>query len=250
MQEKRDGDPVISGECRVEAISPTGQALLLNGLRLRLDLHLKAHAATDTAPGLGHASVRFETDRLHALVARTPAYQLWSVLAGVATLALASSIWIWGGATAPPNLQNLDGAGPGALPALTTPPPRANGVPEAKPPVVQPVVADPASAVVVAPVVAPRLEPPAAAEGVLPPPRARTTEGALRATPPTPASGGRAPVTSHPAAASARPNAARATAGNPQRTSNAENSNAPSSTRASAPTAANSDLLDLFSDTK
>jgi hypothetical protein len=245
--EKRDGEHVISGECRVEAISPTGQAFLLDGLRLRLDLQLKARS--DTAPGLGHATLRFETDRLQALVARTPAYQRWAVLAGVAALGLASSIWVWGGAAKP--AETLDGTGPSALPVLTTPSRRAHAPPEEeRPPLQQTAVPDAASAgTTPASPTALRQESPPAREGMSLPARVQTAEAALR--PVAPAASQLAPAASrHASAVTARPQGARATAGEPRGTSSPENANGAGSSRASTPMISDNALVELFGDTK
>jgi hypothetical protein len=97
---------VISGECHVEGIpgpgsaSPGDRRLILDGLRLRLDLRI-----VPGAPGSDAAAAaiwRIESDGLSTLPLCAPStYRRLAVGAGIAALALAVGMWFLGSPVTP-----------------------------------------------------------------------------------------------------------------------------------------------------
>jgi len=95
---------VFSGYCRIEAMAGGGQALLLEGLRVHLDLQLEPEATAPMPAGSldGRrpdvaATERAAPRRARQATQSTPAYQQWAVLAALATLLLALASWWVGG---------------------------------------------------------------------------------------------------------------------------------------------------------
>jgi hypothetical protein len=133
---------MLSGECRIDAIPVNGQALLIDGLRLRLDLRL-APSARPAKTGSG-----LEQRTSSALLPRR--VQRLAALAGLAALLGALALWFAGGTPAPaPSPRAL----PPPAPAAPAPPARAVAAPArsemAAPPVVvtpevRPIVVPPA----------------------------------------------------------------------------------------------------------
>jgi hypothetical protein len=101
---------MLSGECRIEAIPLSGEAVLLDGLRLRLDLRLRA--------------VPKEGSESH-LPVLSPRVQRAAALAGLSALIVALAIWSWG----PAAPESVVPAAPTAAPALA---------PAASPPRIEP----------------------------------------------------------------------------------------------------------------
>jgi hypothetical protein len=138
---------VLSGECRIEAIPVRGKAVLIDGLRLRLDL-LLAPAATppDTAR------------RSSALLPRR--VQRLAALAGAAALLSALALWFASAPVAPPERSTVAPARAVARAPIPAPPPQLAPVPQlAAPPQLVPVAPE----VRPIPPPRPRLEPPPAA---------------------------------------------------------------------------------------
>jgi hypothetical protein len=133
---------MLSGECRIDAIPVNGQAVLIDGLRLRLDLRL-APSARPAKTGSG-----LEQRTSSALLPRRA--QRLAALAGLAALLGALALWFAGGTPAPaPPPRAL----PPPAPAEPAPPARAVAAP--------PRIEKPSPPVVVAPELRPIVVPPA-----------------------------------------------------------------------------------------
>lgn len=108
---------MLSGECRIDAIPIHGQAVLIDGLRLRLDLRLAPSAkATDSKQRTGPLLLPRRVQRLAAM-------------AGLAALLSALALWFAGGGTPAPQ------PAPPATAAPPVPAPTARAV--AAPPSVE-----------------------------------------------------------------------------------------------------------------
>jgi hypothetical protein len=89
----------LRGECLIEGL-PTGAGIPLDGLRLRLDLRLEPASAAETelsalteqpAPGRGF------TERIVQRALGVPGvYQRWAVLSGLGTLVVTLALWFFG----------------------------------------------------------------------------------------------------------------------------------------------------------
>ena len=124
---------MLSGECRIDAIPVNGRAVLIDGLRLRLDLRL-----APAAQPAGH-----EQRTRSALLPRR--VQRLAALAGLAALLMALAFWFAGGAPAPSHGRGAPAtAVPVALPPAPPPaaPPAGAGGPQLAPlaPEVRPIV--------------------------------------------------------------------------------------------------------------
>lgn len=131
---------MLSGECRIDAIPVNGQAVLIDGLRLRLDLRLAPSAATAKASPLPQRTSS-------ALLPRR--IQRLAAVAGLAALLGALALWFAGGTAAPPAPHALPAASPPpalVAPAVAAPPPVEVAAPPAAPvlPEVHPIVVPPA----------------------------------------------------------------------------------------------------------
>src|SRR4051812_40415471 len=142
---------MLSGECRIDAIPIHGQAVLLDGLRVRLDLRL--------APSAARAKATDPKQRTGLLLLPRRVQRL-AAMAGLAALLSALALWFAGGGTLP--LQPAPQP-PGA-PPLPAPMARAGAAPL---PVVMvtPQLAPPQATPEVRPIASPaaRSESPAAA---------------------------------------------------------------------------------------
>jgi hypothetical protein len=121
---------MLSGECRIDAIPIHGQAVLIDGLRLRLDLRLAPSAkATDSKQRTGSLLLPRRVQRLAAM-------------AGLAALLSALALWFaGGGAPAPQPAPPATAAPPVPAPtarAVAAPPPVEVTTPVA--PEVRPIV--------------------------------------------------------------------------------------------------------------
>ena len=116
---------MLSGECRIDAIPIHGQAVLIDGLRLRLDLRLAPSAkAADSKQRTGSLLLPRRVQRLAAL-------------AGLAALLSALALWFaGGGAPAPQPAPPATAAPPVRAPAAragAAPPPVEMATPQLAP---------------------------------------------------------------------------------------------------------------------
>ena len=103
---------MLSGECRIDAIPVNGQAVLLEGLRLRLDLRLAPSAAPTKAGERGQ--------RTHsALLPRR--IQRLAALGGLAALLSALGLWFAGAPAPPPHGTRATAIAVPPIPAQTPP---------------------------------------------------------------------------------------------------------------------------------
>jgi hypothetical protein len=85
---------MITGECRVETRGPDGRAIILEGLRLRLDLRLVRRSTSETADGGTETLLEVEEAALLALPGHWTSCRRWTVWAGGATVLLAVAVWL------------------------------------------------------------------------------------------------------------------------------------------------------------
>jgi hypothetical protein len=123
---------MLSGECRIDAVPVKGQAVLIDGLRLRLDLRLAPAAkpcadAQRTSPALLPRRV-----------------QRLAALAGLAALLLALAIW-FAGAPVPSQPSSVPPPPPLPAPPVAVAPPQVAPVPQLSPvaPQVRPIAPPP-----------------------------------------------------------------------------------------------------------
>jgi hypothetical protein len=226
---------VFSGHCRIEAMAGDGQALLLEGLRVHLDLQLDPEAAASRPEGSldGRrpdvaATERVAPRRAGRATQATPAYQQWAVLAALATLLLALASWWMDGEPTQPLTERTDT--PSSLSAEPLGHSAAPGAPTSDAAAAPTAAAPGEPAVVVVPVLAP----PAPATPGLAPSARRATVASSTPRPP-PVVRARAPKTSGSA---------------PLVAVDAERASATRQVKEPAPPPGNADLLYLFGDTK
>jgi hypothetical protein len=98
------GGQVISGECSVETLPPSDHRVLLQGLRVRLDLRIVPRGGKDAGGGdAGAAGVwRIEDARIATLPLGVPlAYRRVALISGIAVLALSIGVWLARPSTSP-----------------------------------------------------------------------------------------------------------------------------------------------------
>jgi hypothetical protein len=227
---------VFSGHCRIEAMAGDGQALLLDGLRVHLDLQLESEvtAPMPAAAGSGRQPEATATElaaprRTRGKAPATPAYQQWAVLAALTSLLLALASWWVGGEPSHPAVEPAE---PTSSVASEPQHAAATAAQISVPPAVT-AAAEPPVVVVPAPVPPPAVAAPQASSA------ATAAAGTPRPARPAPGSHARPPSS---------------TAGGAQHTALATATGATvrrEEARAAAPPrSANADLLDLFGDTK
>ncbi len=168
------GAPLMAGECRIEANSASGRKVVVEGLRVRLDLRIVPGSSTPAADGSTEAMLRVASAKITTAPLEVPAYLRGAVWAGVGALTLALGVWFASTASKP--LVNDRGArtsGVGAPPGAAVEGAEAAPVQNSLLPELDPLPerAAPAGA----PILAPPLAPPAPAVAPLkkgpPPPR-------------------------------------------------------------------------------
>lgn len=95
MNEKHDGTRMIHGECRLEATSPWADDVILNGLRLQLDLHIVPRRGRVPADSGATAALRRASASVRALCFESSRYQQHALMAGIGVLALALALAFW-----------------------------------------------------------------------------------------------------------------------------------------------------------
>jgi hypothetical protein len=168
------GAPVMEGECRVEANSPSGRGVILEVLRVRLDLRFVPGSGTATADGTTEAMLRVASAKITTTPIEVPAYLRGAVWAGVGALTMALVVWL--ASTAPKPLVSDRGARASNVSAAAGPtvegakgaPLQRSLLPELRP---VPELAAPAAAPVLAPPPAPQAPAVAPLKKGPPPPR-------------------------------------------------------------------------------
>ena len=203
---------MISGECRVESLSPSDSKVLIDGLRLRLDLRIvPGEAGADAAAA---AVWRIENPAVTTLRLGVPvAYRRAAIASGIGALALAMGVWLFGPSSSDSERPRSDSAHEGAAQPLERAAP-ARVAPRSIEPVVAPTPPVPSSSATPSPAAAPGG--PAAPLPVTPPASPAPAAPAVAAAPgpAAPASNGVVPPrAARPAAGSGTGRATATTAG-------------------------------------
>ena len=137
MNDKYDGTRMIHGECRLEATSPWADDVVLDGLRLHLDLHILPRRSRTTSGRGASATLRRAGASARALcfgISRRPE---WALVAGIGVLAIA--LWSSRGPSGSHAQRASAAPGVAKTPDPSPLPPRAARPPMAPPPSVAPI---------------------------------------------------------------------------------------------------------------
>jgi hypothetical protein len=99
--------PAMEGECRIEANSPSGRKVVLEGLRVRLDLRIVPGSGSPAADGNTEAVLRVASAKI-TTVTEARSYLHGALWAGLGALTLALVVWF--ASAAPEPLVNDPGA--------------------------------------------------------------------------------------------------------------------------------------------
>lgn len=133
MNEKYDGTRIIHGECRLEATAPWANDVVLNGLRLHLDLHVVPRGWESTSGRGASAAARRASASVRALWFGVSMRRERALLAGIAVLAIAFVLW----SAREPSGSRGPSPEPSAAPSVSQAP-QAIPVPATGPPLAAP----------------------------------------------------------------------------------------------------------------
>jgi hypothetical protein len=133
--------PVMEGECRIEANSPSGRQVVVEGLRVRLDLRIVPGSSSAAADGSTEAMLRVASAKITTTPIEVPVYLRGAVWAGVAALTVAVAAWF--ASTAPKPLANDRGPRAEAAPVQKSPHPELHPPPKREVPAAAPLLAPP-----------------------------------------------------------------------------------------------------------